>query len=172
MTEYLVFVDEIGVTSDGEFIYRFDFSLDKDIAWGEYWNIAPASLVPGIKPDKKCLSKSFKTTSPYRLETASKNPCFSMQDCIDGVIAICFPNIDEPYTEINGKPLFFDFGEEYGDVVSKINNVGFIIFDEEEIENSDKNVIENFVDENNDGLANLEGGDYYDDDNNDNDDEF
>lgn len=172
MTEYLTFVDEIGITSEGEFIYRFDFSLDKDIVWGEYWNIAPAVLVPGIKPDKKCLSKSFKITSPYKLETACKNSCFSMQDCIDGIIALCFPDIEEPYTEIDGKPLFFNFGEEYDLVISKLNSVGFNVFDEENIDNSDKNAIENFVEDKNSGLDDFGGHDYYDDDNNDNDNDF
>lgn len=174
MTEYLAFVDEIGITSEGKFIYRFDFSLDKDIVWGEYWNIAPAVLVPGIKPDKKCLSKSFKITSQYKFETACKSSCFSMQDCIDGIISLCFPNIEEPYTEINGKPLFFNFGEEYDVVISKLNSAGLGIFDEEKIDNSDKNAIENFVDDNNndDGLYDFDGHDYYDDDNNDNDDNF
>ncbi len=170
MTEYLAFVEEIGITSEGEFIYRFDFSLDKDIVWGEYWNIAPAVLVPDIKPDKKCLSKSFKITSPYKLETACKNSCFSMQDCIDGIISICFPNIEEEYTEIDGKPLFFNFGEEYEFVVSKINKAGFKIFDEEIIDSSNKNAIESFVDDNNASSDDIDGGDYYDDNNNDNDD--
>jgi hypothetical protein len=95
-----------------------------------------------------------------------------MQDCIDGIIALCFPDIEEPYTEINGAPLFFNFGEEYDAVLSKLNTVGCKIFDEEIIDNSDKNAIENFVEDNDDGLDDFDGHDYYDDDNNDNDNDF
>lgn len=175
MTEYLAFVDEIGETSDGKYIYRFDFSLDKEIVWGNYWNIAPANLIPDLKPDKKCLSKAFKSILPNKMELACKNPCFSMQDCIDGILPLCFPDVEDDYIVYNGGPLIFRFGEEYDYVVSKLKSVESNPFDEEIIESSDKNVIENFVDGSNPNGEDI-GGDYYDDfddnDNNDDNDDF
>ena len=35
MDEYLAFVDEIGRTTDGKFIYRLDFTVDTDSVWGD-----------------------------------------------------------------------------------------------------------------------------------------
>lgn len=168
MIEYLAFVDEIGQTSDGKYIYRFDFSLDKEVVWGAYWNIAPANLIPDICPDKKCLSRRFKATLPYKMEVACKNPCFSMQDCIDGVISMCFPDIDNKYLTLNGKPLVFNFAEEYVDVVEKLKNVGVEIFEEELIDNAEKNVLENFVEGN--GTSSFGDDDDFDDNNDDYDD--
>jgi len=174
MTEYLAFVDEIGQTSDGGYIYRFDFSLDKEIVWGNYWNIAPANLVPDLKPDKKCLSKTFKAIIPCKMELACKNPCFSMQDCIDGIIPLCFPDIDNDYLVYNNKPFMFAFGEEYDEVIAKLQSIYSTPFDEEVIDSADKNAIENFVEgsnSDNNGLVDYYG-DEFDDDNNDIDDDF
>ena len=36
MEEYLGFVDEIGRTVDGKYIYRFDFTVDKETIWGDF----------------------------------------------------------------------------------------------------------------------------------------
>lgn len=174
MTEYLAFIDEIGQTSDGTYIYRFDFSLDKEIVWGNYWNIAPANLVPDLMPDKKCLSKTFKAILPYRMELACKNPCFSMQDCIDGIIPLCFPDIENDYLVYENEPFMFRFGEEYDKVVDKLRYIHSEQFDEETVDSADNNAIENFVkgsSQTNEKMVDYYG-DEFDDDNNDIDDDF
>ena len=140
--EYLAFIKEIGITADGKPIYRFDFTVDKDVVWGEFWNIAPAILVPDIEPDIKCLSKQSCVILPYKMELACKNSCFSMQDCIDGIIALCYPDIYELHLEKDDKPLFFMFGESYEDVIDKLKSYDIEFFQETIPDVSDKSALE------------------------------
>ena len=44
--EYLGFVDEIGRTTDGKYLYRFDFTYDPDSLWGAF----PSSRWTGGAP--------------------------------------------------------------------------------------------------------------------------
>lgn len=151
--EYLGFVDEIGRTTEGGYLYRFDFTYDPDSLWGEFFNIPPACIIPNLEPDPNCLSRSAKIVSPVQLMTAKGNACFSMQDCIDGIIPLCFSEIDENVIEYNGKPLKFRFGEEIGKVEKKINETGLELIGYEEIKRDDETLVNNLIDNlnNNDG---------------------
>ena len=113
MEEYLAFVDYIGRTIDGQYIYRFDFTVDPDSVWGEFFNVTPAGIVPDMQPDINSLSKTCKVNFPVEMQIAKKNYCFSMQDCIDGIIPVIFSEISEDAVVYNDAPLFFKFGEEY-----------------------------------------------------------
>lgn len=143
--EYLGFVEEIGRTIEGDFLYRFDFTYDPDSLWGEFFNIPPACIVPNLEPDINCLSRSAKIISPVRLMTAKNNACFSMQDCIDGIIPLCFSEIDENTIEYDNKPLKFGFGESLAEVEEKIEatpleNIGF-----EEIKRNDDALVNDLI---------------------------
>ena len=93
MEEYLAFVDEIGRTIDGYYTYKFDFTYDKEIVWGDFFNICPCSIVPNLIPDINTLSHTINIDLPSQLELAKNNMCFSMQDCIDGIIPLIFSEI-------------------------------------------------------------------------------
>ena len=80
MIEYLGFVDEIGRTTDGKYVYRFDFTVDKDTIWGEYFNITPSAIIPDLQADINSLTKQAKVIFPREMVIAKKNFCFSMQD--------------------------------------------------------------------------------------------
>ena len=67
--EYLAFVDEIGRTIDGKYLYRFDYCKDTEIVWGNYFNITPAIIVPNIQPDNNCLSKTEEVISEKKIRT-------------------------------------------------------------------------------------------------------
>ena len=143
--EYLGFVEEIGRTTDGGYLYRFDFTYDPDSLWGEFFNIPPACIVPELEPDPNCLSHNAKIISPVKLMTAKNNACFSMQDCIDGIIPLCFSELDEDIVEYEGKPLKFAFGEERKFVEEKIAAVGFENLGFEEIKRSDENLVNDLI---------------------------
>ena len=64
MKEYLGFVDEIGRTTEGGYLYRFDFTYDPESLWGEFFNIPPACIIPNLEADINCLSHSAKVISP------------------------------------------------------------------------------------------------------------
>ena len=139
MEEFLGFVDEIGRTVDGKYIYRFDFTLDTETIWGEYFNVTPSAIIPDLQPDKNALSKQAKAVFPREMVLAKKNYCFSMQDCIDGIIPLIFSEIDENTLEYNEKPFFIPSAASY--IISEIT-----FFDVEEVEKGDESAIDNLID--------------------------
>ena len=119
--EYLAFVDEIGRSIDGGYVYRLDFTYDPESVWGDYFNSVPSVIVPDLQPDINSLSSCAEITTDRRLTLAKKNGCFSMQDCIDGIISLCFTDIDDEYNE---KTLKLDFGETIESVIKKLEKYG------------------------------------------------
>ena len=77
---------------------------------------------------------------------AKKNYCFSMQDCIDGIIPLIFSEIDENTLEYNEKPFFIHFGETFTDVENILSAVGITFFEVEEVEKGDESAIDNLID--------------------------
>lgn len=146
MEEYLAFVDFIGRTIDGDYIYRFDFTYDTDSVWGEFFNIAPSILIPDLQPDKNSLSKTAKAVFPIEMQLAKKNSCFSMQDCIDGIIPLFFSEISEYGIDYDEKPLFFRFGEKYSEIKRILEELKIELFDIEEVEKGDETPIDNLID--------------------------
>ena len=141
--EYLGFVDEIGRTIDGKYLYRFDYCKDTEIVWGNYFNITPAIIVPNIQPDNNCLSRTEEVISEKKLELAKTNGCFSMQDCIDGIISLCFSQInDDESIYYNEEPLKFDFGEKLEDVRERLKKCGFTLCGLKEVEPDDESLVE------------------------------
>ena len=56
------------------------------------------------------------------------NGCFGMQDCMDGIVAVAWENIDDydEYPEDRGR-LFFHFGETYENVEKKLALCGILM---------------------------------------------
>lgn len=146
MEEYLAFVDYIGMTIDGKYIYRFDFTIDPDSVWGEFFNVTPAGIVPDMQPDINSLSKTCKVNFPIEMQIAKKNYCFSMQDCIDGIIPVIFSEISEDAIVYNDAPLFFSFGENIETIQKKLQSLGIEMYDVEEVEKGDESAIDNLID--------------------------
>lgn len=145
MEEFLAFVDHIGRTLDGKHIYRLDYTVDTDTVWGEFFNVAPAAIVPNIQPDKNTLSHTCKAIFPRYMTIAKKEYCFSMQDCIDGIIPLMFSEIDDKTLEYNEAPLFFNFGEPKELVEEKLKKLNIEVFDFEEVEKGDDSPIDDLI---------------------------
>lgn len=161
MEDFLGFVDLIGRTIDGKYIYRFDFTTDIDVLWGEYFNVTPSGIIPDLQPDKNALSRSGKIIFPREMAIAKKNYCFSMQDCIDGIIPLIFSEIDEETLELDDKPFFIRFGESFSKVKEKLDKVNLDFFELYEIEKGDDSAIDALI---NDLEAENEEDDYNDED--------
>jgi hypothetical protein len=146
MNEYLGFVDEIGRTYDGKYIYRFDFTMDIDTIWGEYFNVTPSAIIPDLQPDKNSLTKQAKVIFPREMVIAKKNFCFSMQDCIDGIIPLIFSEIDDDTLVYDEKPFFIRFGTEFEEVEKILTSIGLSFFEIEEVEKGDDSAIDNLID--------------------------
>ena len=145
MEDFLGFVDLIGRTIDGKYIYRFDFTTDTDVLWGEYFNVTPSGIIPDLQPDKNALSRSGKIIFPREMAIAKKNYCFSMQDCIDGIIPLIFSEIDEETMELDEKPFYIRFGESFNEVKEKLDKVNLDFFELYEIEKGDDSAIDALI---------------------------
>ena len=146
MSDYLGFVDEIGRTTDGQYMYRFDFTTDTETIWGEYFNVAPTAIIPDLQVDVNALSKQAKVIFPREMIIAKKNYCFSMQDCIDGIIPLIFSEIDSETLMYDEKPFFIHFGAPFDEVEQKLKEIGLEFFDIEIVEKGDDSAIDNLLD--------------------------
>ena len=135
MSEYLAFVRKIGTTIYNEYIYEFMFTTSPDVVWGENFNIVPAGIIPNISPDKNTLSKKARIITNIDFNLACESTCFSMQDCIDNIIALCFTEagIDDEFN--------FMFGEEINNVISKLKKYNLKLENIEEIKFMDETEI-------------------------------
>ena len=113
MDEFLGFIDEIGRTRDGGYIYRFEFTLDTETIWGEYFNVTPSAIIPDLQADINALTRQAKAIFPREMVIAKRNYCFSMQDCIDGIIPLMISEIDDNTLLLEDKPFFLKFGTPF-----------------------------------------------------------
>lgn len=138
---YLAFVDLIGQTVDGKNIYRFDFTQAPDVVWGESWNVTPAGITPKLFPDQNCLSITAQLICEHRYQLAKESTCFSMQDCIDGIIPLMF---DEPYSD---ELVVLDFGITLEEVVERLDEQKLTLVNPKNVnEDRDNEVIDNLID--------------------------
>lgn len=139
MIEYLAFVRKIGETINRQNIYEFMFSTNPDIVWGDNFNIVPAGIIPDLIPEKNCLSKKGRVITDIDLYLACQSTCFSMMDCIDGIIALCF-------TEAGIENEFnFKFGEKFDDVINKLNKYNLCLEEIEDIKFDEENIIDDVI---------------------------
>ena len=138
---YLAFVDYAGKSVDGRYIYRFDFTQAPDIVWGDQWNATPAGIIPTLEPDTNCLSISGQVLSKTRYLLAKENTCFSMQDCIDGILPLLF---NEPYAP---DLMVLPFGISMQEVIDILHEHDLEIINLKDLkEDKDNEVIEGLID--------------------------
>lgn len=134
--QFLVFAEEIGETHNDEYVYRFLFSPTPEVVWGDKFNVTPAATVPNIQPLPLSLEKEWRVVSKMKLETAVESTWFSMQDCMDEIIALIF-STDE------NSSVVLRFGED-DDKVREILDENHIFYQEMEyVPNEDENSTEN-----------------------------
>lgn len=135
MNKFLAFIDELNSTKNDVYLYRLYFTDNKETLWGEYFNIVPSSIIPNLKPDMSLITFIATLEVPFELELAKNNSCFSMQDCIDGIISLSFYNDEENL-------LVFNFGETFEEIEEKILQKNFKLFNFKEL---NKEVNENEI---------------------------
>lgn len=124
----LGFIKFIGTTHGGLNEYEFIFTISPDEFWGSGFEFMPASICSYLEPDSKYVSKVVKIKMQQELDLIQNNGCFSMQDCMDGAVALgvqSLRNLDE-YPEYR---LIFHFGEKYEDVEDKLARCHILILD-------------------------------------------
>ena len=88
--QYIVFVEKTGEDEKDNIFYRLLFSNNPDVVWGDNFNVTPAGIIPDLEPDPSTITKEFQLKTKEHLSTAVESTWFSLQDCIDGIIALLF----------------------------------------------------------------------------------
>jgi len=115
----LGFIRFIGTESGGINVYEFMFTISQDEFWGEGFNVVPCGICNYLEPDSKYVDKIVKVRMNQNLDLVQNNGCFSMQDCMDGIVSLGWQSLiglDE-YPEYR---LVFYFGESYNKVEDKL----------------------------------------------------
>jgi len=114
--QYLCFIRLVGEEADGLYRYEFIFTDNPDELWGENWEYKPCCLVNDLSPSEEYITEVRVVKTKIKFDLIQDNCCFGMQDCLDGIVALAFENIDayEEYPE-NGR-LVFMFGDSEEDV--------------------------------------------------------
>ena len=117
---FLCFVRLIGEENDGFYRYEFIFTDNPDETWGENFEEKPAGLINDLIPSDEYITEVHTLKTKIKFDLIQESTCFCMQDCLDGIIALAWENIDsyDEYPE-EGR-LFFMFNESYDDVKEKL----------------------------------------------------
>ena len=114
--DYLAHINKIGKNLDGEYRYEFLFTNDVETYWGDGgYEITPSSICK-IVPDPKRITLIKSLVLHMNLSLAQYQSCFSMQDCIDGIIPVGWEDIRnyDEYPE-SGR-LIFRYGTSLDDL--------------------------------------------------------
>lgn len=126
---YLCYVNKVGTDLDGMYHYQFLFSTKEqlDIVWGNDWNFKPSGICQNLEPEESTYSSIRSLKTFVKLDVAQENMCFSMQDCINQIIAIAWENLDDPDAEYPEEGiLVLHFGDSIYKVQEKLSNRGII----------------------------------------------
>lgn len=117
---YLCFIRLIGEENDGYYRYEFIFTDNIDEVFGESWEYKPAGLVNGLIPSDEYITEVHIVKTKLKFDLIQSNMCFSMQDALDGIIAIAWENIDSYDSYPDDGRIFFMFGESMEEVERKL----------------------------------------------------
>lgn len=108
----LCFIKNIGMDLNGLYQYEFLFTDRIDDVWGEDFEVMPAGLCNNLTPNTEDYCEVKKVSFDILLELVQNSCCFSMQDCMDGIISLGYG-----YENDN---LILDF--KYGDTIEEVEN--------------------------------------------------
>lgn len=116
---FLIYINGLGPNYRGENIYEFIFSDSINEIWGESWELKPAHGYPS-PPDVEHVKKvGTLTNGEITLELVQNSDVFSVQDSIDGVLALGWEK-EEDIDFSLVKRLVFKFGDEEQIVKDKL----------------------------------------------------
>ena len=115
---YLIYINGLGPNYKGDNIYEFIFSDTLEV-WGDSWDTKPSNGYPS-PPDVEYVTKvgTFKNDK-ITLELVQDSDVFSVQDSLDGVLALGWEKEEELDFSLV-KRLVFKFGEEEQIVKDKL----------------------------------------------------
>lgn len=124
MNKKLVYINQIGLDSSGNYEYEFFFSETPDIVWGEDWNEQCPSACENTLPDESTYSEIKLLRTKIPISCSQNNTCFSLQDMIDGILACGWEDISEYDKYPEPYRLVFRFGEDKDKIIDKLSTRG------------------------------------------------
>lgn len=115
---YLIYVNHVGKSYKGNFIYEFIFSDSLTDIDGEDWDTFPAAGRPD-PPHEIFIKEVGKLESQLKLDVVQNSDTFAVWDAIDGVIALAWENVNA-YDSYPEHRICFRFGDSIDDVESKL----------------------------------------------------
>ena len=117
---HLVYVEPIGLNSHDLYEYDFLFSETPDIVWAEDWREQCPVACGDMRPGDEMITTIRRLITIIPFGVAQKNACFSMQDCIDDILALAWEDISDYEDYPEPIRLIFKFGERLEDVEDKL----------------------------------------------------
>lgn len=112
--------------------YNYELVMTNNINdfWGEGFEYKPAGLSNSLSPDEKYVDKVIRFKSFIKLDLIQDSGSFSMQDAMDGIVAIAWENLDEAEVYPEEGRLVLQFGEDY-DVLERKLAMKHILINED-----------------------------------------
>lgn len=117
----LAYVNPVGKNTHGQYEYEFFYTDRIELVWGENWD-EPYALYGGdMMPYEGTYTKIKRVVTDIPFACAQQNSCFSMRQCVEGCIALCYEDINgyENYPE--PFRIVFQFGEDESSVDEKLS---------------------------------------------------
>lgn len=129
----LCFINYIGSDIDGKNTYEFLFTQEIDTFWGENFEVQPAGLCNHLDPNEDSFSVVKYIKTDLTLALGKDSCCHSMQDIIDGILALAHEDISKyDYYPEDGR-LVMHFGESFDEVELKLAKK-HIVFKEKDLD--------------------------------------
>lgn len=120
----LCFIKKIGINLKNEYQYEFLFTDKIDEVWGENFEMMPASICNNLIPNEEDYNEIKTLSMKHQLILIQDSCCFSIQDCMDGIISLGYAYDD------NKIILNLKYGETLDEIENKLANLN-MFFDYE-----------------------------------------
>lgn len=114
----LCFVKYIGQDDEDKFIYDLLFTENDDTFWGEGFEIIPSCMCNDMIPNDDSYEAIKRIKTKYKLSLVQESCCTSMQDCMDGIISLCWC-----YDDDDNFLFKIDYATPFNEIIDIINNM-------------------------------------------------
>ena len=113
----ICFIKYIGNDLNGLYQYEFLFSDKIDEVWGENFEVMPAGLCNDLTPNQEDYCAVKHVSMDIKLNLIQESCCFSMQDCMDGIISLAYGYKDDVLV------IDIKYGETLDEVENKLSDI-------------------------------------------------
>ena len=125
--EYLCFVKSIGENIEGLNNYELIFTKEPDTFWGENFEYMPCCLCNELNPDEEQYSTVKTIKTKLKLSIITDSCCHSMQDTMDGIVALAYEDISEYEEYPSDGRLVLPYGISYEETERKLAEKNIVL---------------------------------------------